>query len=367
MILIKIQNYIIKFIVNILFNVEHDKPKKIAIYRFGSFGDSIVTFPTIKAINQHYKNVTIHIYNKPENDNLIKMNDLLNDNMYDKLITLKANTSIKEFYSIVKKEKYDIWFELSSAGLTLSKALKKVLFLKFCGVKSINGLEVTPNQFLAKYYKRNYSFISERERLLKHLDTFNIETQKCHLNFPLKSISENIKKVEGQLKSDNIDRKKLIVLITKSKRDSTTWSENNWINLSNQLIEKGYHLALIGAPSDSIFILPIVKKVNSQYIKSYAGIFSVLDSAALLKLSRLAISVDTGPMHLAYAVGTKVISLFSARDYIEKWYPPKELGIVIRKDIKCSPCFLDDCPISNECMNNIECVDIIQLDYIDDK
>ena len=356
---IEVFQYIIKLLLKLIFS--KNKEKKIAIYRFGSFGDSLVTFPVIKTIRKQYPNARIDIYNKPENDKLVKMEDLLSEDMYDNLITLKADSSIKELYNMVKKEKYDIWFELSSAGLSFSKALQKLLFLKFANVKYVNGLEITPNKFLSKLYKKDYNFISERERLLLNLKDLNIDIEKYSLDFPIKDISKNIIKVKNTLKKDSLASKKLIVMITKSKRDSTTWSQENWRTLSLELIDKGYYLAFIGAPSDNIFIDEIIKGLDENKIKSYAGDFSVMDSAALLKLSKLAISVDTGPMHLAYAVGTKVISLFSARDYVNKWYPPKELGVEIRKDIACSPCFFDNCPYDNECMNNINVQEVMHI------
>jgi len=355
--IINFQNFLIQILLKKSFR--NCNPKKIAIYRFGSLGDSIVAFPAIKAIREYFKDVEIHIYNKLENDNLIKMEDLLNENMYDKIITLKSNISIKELYEVIKKENYDIWFELSSAGLTFFKAIQKILFLKLAGVKCINGIEVTPGKFLSKYYKRHYNFISERERLLNSLISLNIPIEKYKLDFPLKDLSKNIRKVRKQLYKDGLNENKLIVLIIKSKRQSTTWMQKNWIDISKKLLEKGYHLVFIGAASDKKFLDPIIKNLNSKYVKSYAGVFSVLDSAALLKLSKLAISVDTGPMHLAYALGTKVIALFSARDYEKKWYPPEELGIVIRKDIDCSPCFLDKCPKNNECMNLIKVSEVL--------
>ena len=67
--IIYLQNYIIKILSLLVFNNLQNNIKKIAIYRFGSFGDSIVAFPTIKTIRKHYPNAEIHIYNKPENDN----------------------------------------------------------------------------------------------------------------------------------------------------------------------------------------------------------------------------------------------------------------------------------------------------------
>ncbi len=361
--LIKLQNFIIKFICNLIFT--KNKPKKIAIFRHGSFGDSIVAFPMIKTIRENYKDSEIHIYNKPEYDNLVKMEDLLHEDMYNKIFTINSSLSIKEFYKLIRKEKYDIWFELSLSGLSFCKALQEIVFLKMAGVKYVNGIKTSPNKFLSKYYKNHYTFISERQRLLNNLLPLNIDIEKYKLDFPLKDITDNMEDVKRKLVRDNLKKEKLIVLIVKSKRDSTTWSQNNWRKLSLKLLEKGYHIAFIGAFFDKSFINPIIRDLDKECVKSYAGEFSVMDSAALLKLSILTISVDTGPMHLSYAVGTKVIALFSARDYANKWYPPIELGLSIRKDIRCSPCFLNNCPIGNECINEINPKDI--LDVIDDK
>ena len=118
-------------------------------------------------------------------------------------------------------------------------------------------------------------------------------------------------------------------------------------------MKKKYDVALIGGKADREFIDKIINKSDNRKIKSYAGELNVLDSAALIKIAKLVISVDSGPMHLTYALNTKLVALFSARDYAEKWYPPTNRGVVLRYDIKCSPCFLDKCPINNECINSI--------------
>ena len=357
---IGIKNKIIKCIIKCLFSYE--SPRKIAIYRYGSFGDSIVAFPALKAIRDSFKNCEIHIYNKPGTDNLINMQYLLEESIYDRIITLTKDISYLNLRNILAKEKYDLYIELSTSGLSFMKVLQKLFFLKISKVKYAAGFDITPGKRFSKFYKNKYPFIPERKRLLNNLKDLNLKNG-FELTFPLKDISKNVEKVKSHLQKDNLDKNRLIILAVKSKRESSTWHKNNWIELASKLKTKKYDIILIGGKADREFIDNIINKSDTSKLSSYAGRLNVLDSAALIKIAKLVISVDSGPMHLAYALNTKLVALFSARDYVEKWYPPTNRGIVLRHDIKCSPCFLDKCPINNECINSITVEEV--MDAVD--
>ena len=75
------------------------------------------------------------------------------------------------------------------------------------------------------------------------------------------------------------------------------------------------------------------------------GELTLVELCALLAMSCLYIGNDTGPMHIAAAVGTPTVSIFSARDFTEQWYPSGEHHVVIREDVPCSPCFKEECDI----------------------
>jgi len=74
-----------------------------------------------------------------------------------------------------------------------------------------------------------------------------------------------------------------------------------------------------------------------------AGVFSVRESAELLRRCRLYIGNDTGAMHLAAAVQTHCLAIFSARDIPFKWHPFGEGHIVLRKPVDCQGCKLTMC------------------------
>ena len=54
------------------------------------------------------------------------------------------------------------------------------------------------------------------------------------------------------------------------------------------------------------------------------------------------VSVDSAPMHIAAAVGTPLVAIFGPTDP-GRHKPPAQKITVIKKDLKCSPCYKPDC------------------------
>jgi ADP-heptose:LPS heptosyltransferase len=63
---------------------------------------------------------------------------------------------------------------------------------------------------------------------------------------------------------------------------------------------------------------------------------------------------------MAGAVGTPCISLFSARDMPNKWYPHGSRNLVLRKWVDCHTCLTEKCPYDNLCMNMITVDEVIE-------
>ena len=95
-----------------------------------------------------------------------------------------------------------------------------------------------------------------------------------------------------------------------------------------------------------------IEETVKKNIKNLSGQLSILESAYLIKISRICICVDSGVQHIAAAVGTKVISLFSGRDFPGMWYPEGLKNIVLREVDICD-CFLKDSCVDNKCINKI--------------
>ncbi len=86
-----------------------------------------------------------------------------------------------------------------------------------------------------------------------------------------------------------------------------------------------------------------------------AGQTSLRDLLALLKLCRVVLTNDTGPMHAAAAVGTRVVVPFGSTspELTAPGLPGDSRHQLLRAAVACSPCFRRTCPIDFRCMRAI--------------
>ena len=99
--------------------------------------------------------------------------------------------------------------------------------------------------------------------------------------------------------------------------------------------------------------------VNS--VRSIAGQTSLRELCAALKACRLVITNDTGPMHVAAAVGTPVVVPFGSTlpELTGPGLPGEARHRLIKANVPCSPCFLRECPIDFRCMTGISVETVI--------
>ena len=137
-----------------------------------------------------------------------------------------------------------------------------------------------------------------------------------------------------------------------------------WAELVDALHDRGWSVALGGAPSDFAFnqALSLACKHSPQIVRD----FSLEESAALLKKSNLLISIDSMSIHLASAVQTPVVSIFGPTDerVWAPWQVKHRIVALNESDapsFACRPCGLDGCAGSkvSQCLVAVEAQQIL--------
>jgi heptosyltransferase II len=89
-----------------------------------------------------------------------------------------------------------------------------------------------------------------------------------------------------------------------------------------------------------------------ERVINLAGKTSLRELMAFIQACTVFLTNDSGPMHIASAMGTPLIALFGSTSDIAT--SPYSGGIVIHKHVACSPCYRRECPIDFRCMTRIE-------------
>ncbi len=100
---------------------------------------------------------------------------------------------------------------------------------------------------------------------------------------------------------------------------------------------------------------------NSQLL-NLAGQTSLRELMALLKLCRVLLTNDSGPMHVAAALGTPVVVPFGSTspELTGPGLPGDERNHLIKSHAPCAPCFRRECPIDFRCMNGISVERVVE-------
>ena len=167
--------------------------------------------------------------------------------------------------------------------------------------------------------------------------------------------------------SDDIERlfkergiapnKKTIIIHPGSSNPAKQWPAENFIDLIRSLTAGGnLNIIVVGDSSERAFCERIVLAAEGSEVYNLAGLFTLEGLPALLKAADLVITNDNGPMHIAAAVGTRVIAIFGRNIPgvgPKRWGPYGAGHIVFHKDPGCSPCYDRDCPHDFKCLRAI--------------
>jgi heptosyltransferase-2 len=130
------------------------------------------------------------------------------------------------------------------------------------------------------------------------------------------------------------------------------WPVAYFAETAQRLHQQGYAVWLIGSAKDREVAETIVALGNSA-TRNLCGSTDLNDAIALLSCAQLVISNDSGLMHLAAALDRPMLALFGSSS--PQFTPPlSSEAMVVKLDIKCSPCFKRVCPLGHfNCMNHL--------------
>ncbi|MDR3533530.1 MAG: glycosyltransferase family 9 protein [Rhodopila sp.] len=137
------------------------------------------------------------------------------------------------------------------------------------------------------------------------------------------------------------------------------WPEKHFSALIDLLIEKNnVNIMLVGGPDEVEVAETLMKNVlHPDAVASMAGKTSLADLPRLLKTCVLYIGNDSGPKHIAAAVGIPTVGIHSGVVDPVEWGPIGPNAVALRRNMTCSPCYLakaEDCPRSLACLRFFE-------------
>ncbi|MBU4463325.1 MAG: glycosyltransferase family 9 protein, partial [Proteobacteria bacterium] len=219
-----------------------------------------------------------------------------------------------------------------------------------------------------EHQEHSYIFLNERikpvgmevhalTRGMMLLESIGIHSREAVFNVPVSDQDRDV--ADDLLMKHGIKTLKPLVAINPmAKWETKLWDNLKFSNLADRLIEQtNADVIFTGSQEDSEAIEHIISNMKTR-AANLAGRTDLKTLAALYEKASIVVSTDTGPMHLAAAIGTPVVALFGPT---APWRtgPFGPGHKIIRADLECSPCFKRQC-------KTIKCMKQISLDQVFD-
>jgi len=331
--------------------------KKIAIIRLSSIGDIVLTTPLVRALRAQYPQSRIDFIIKNEYAELLSTNPHL-----DNVISFDHDAGFGELRSLkklIRKEKYDVLIDLHKnfRSVFLRNNSRSGMVLKY-------NKNYVRRSLLIWFGLNRFKIIEPiYKRYFRAVESLGVKPDKDGTELHL--TKNNILNVQTKLTKSGLRKNQPLVILCPGAGFATKqWHIKGFAEVGDHLAKKYKALiGILGSNKDFEDCESVQNQMNERSV-NYAGMFTLLESAAMLNQSKIVITNDTGLMHIAQSQKTPVVALFGSTTRELGYFPFPESSFVIEQDLSCRPCThngRNSCPKKHfRCMMDSKSGDVIE-------
>ena len=332
-----------------------DKPR-ILIIRTDRIGDVILSTPVVRALRCAVPEGYLGMMVRPEHRELVEGNPELDAViLYDKNGSEKSWLGSLRFARRLRDHRFDTAIILHSTNRVILVSWLAGIRRRIGYARRLPWLLTDPVPYVKKQGDRN-----ELEYNLELLRRIGLDPSAGSARdrqpfVPTTAAQEA--KTAAFMKSNGLgDSAPVVVLHPGASCRSKRWPARHFAAVGDFLSGRhGAKVVVISGPGEEREGRAVVAAMRSRPVAAL-GTMSLGETACLLKKARCLISNDSGPVHLACAVGTPAVSIFGRWGgglSPARWGPTSPGSVALHHDVGCRPCLAHDCTIGFVCLEAV--------------
>jgi heptosyltransferase-2 len=333
-------------------------PKRVLVIRLDRLGDVVLSTPVLSALRQHFPHAHIAMMVRPPCVDVVEGHPAVNGVVaYDKAGAQRSAPATAAFARRLRGEDFD-------TALVLHPSNRSHWIPWLAGIPVRVGYDRKCGWLLTHRvpHRKQEGAQHEAAYALDLLRVFGIEPPPPRPSIPVHEAA--VRQVQALLEAAAVPPSAPLVAVHPSASCiSKRWMPERFAAVADRLqAEHGVTICLIAGPEDA----PIARQVAQaaqRPIVDLAGRLSVAQLAALLRRCRLLVSNDSGPVHVAAAVGTPVVDLFGRNQRglsPARWGPLGPGHVVLHKEVGCVTCLAHNCDINFLCLTEISVEEVYE-------
>lgn len=331
--------------------------RRILISRTDRIGDVLLSTPVIKALRQKFPQAYISMLVAPYAKDIVEGNPYLDEVIvYDKAGKHKSWWRTIKFAGRLKKKKFDL-----AVILHPGNRLHLIAFLAGIPLRLGYNRKLGFLVNLRKVHKKQEGRKHEAEYNLELLSELGVSGNPYDLFMPIRQESESY--VEELFRKEGISQAdKILAINPGASCPSKIWPAENFARVAKKLAgPHNFKILILGGPKEIHLADKVACEIKGKVI-NLAGKTSVSQLASIFKRCSLFISNDSGPVHIASAVGVPVISIFGRNQpglKPRRWRPLGRRDKYLHKDAGCIRCLAHNCQKEFACLKAITVEDVV--------
>jgi ADP-heptose:LPS heptosyltransferase len=344
------------------------KTRRVLVYRLGSLGDMLVALPALHLVARAFPEAERRMLTNfpvsskaPAAAAVLEGSGLVQGYMRYAVGTRSVRELLGLWWTIVRWRPQVLVYLAGARGV--KTAQRDEAFFRMCGVRRIVGVPLTEGM------QRNYygaatggkdhamgdgNLEPEAARLVRCIGELGAAgdiADPGRLRDP-ESWDLHLSAAEHEIAARTIGDEALgvesIAVSVGTKVQAKDWGRENWRALLAKMAAEfpGRALLLAGAAEESEaseFAAEGWRANGGGVVVNLCGRLTPRESAAAIARARMFVGHDSGPMHLAAAVGTPVVAIFAARNIPRQWFPFGKQHRVVYHRVECWGCGLETC------------------------
>ena len=196
------------------------------------------------------------------------------------------------------------------------------------------------------------------DRYLNVGPLLDLDDSPADFSFPIPPEADG--RIEALLDYYEIAKAKIVVMAPGTIWETKQWRREAFAEVARHFLQKGFAVTLIGSERERAVCSEVAALAPGTV--NLGGETTLSELAALIRRATICVTNDSGPMHLAVALGRPVISIFGPTDPI--WIGPyRRDGAVLQAKLPCVPCYLRQlsrCAYRHACMHDVAASAVIE-------
>ena len=323
---------------------------KILVIRFSSLGDIVLISPLFQKIKDIYPDSHLSFLTDKKYVELFK-NDPNVDRIIPYDVSLENSIYLLRFLKRVRKEYYDIIIDCHK----IPRSLLFFLFARGGKRRKIKKYSIERRLMVRRHSIKTIPHVVKR--YLATIDGRNKSNYKPKIFLDM----DERKKIKYLLKEKQ-GKRRIVGIVPGASKKTKMWELEKLRELTYRLIEKDYFIIFFGNMRENEIVRKIIDGLGDSYL-DLSGKTSIRELALFIEACDVLFTTDSGPMHIAVAVGTSVVTIFGPTVPEFGFSPMGNDSVIISKELACRPCSLhgtDTCPLGHHnCMRLIEVREVI--------